>query len=429
MRPIALVESWDGKGIDQYIENELPINKKKKDMSGEVFTPKKFIVEIVEQIPPNVWKNPQLKILDPASGCGNFGMVVYQKLMDSLRNVIPDSTKRSRHILENMLYMIEYDKQNYEKCRKVFGSSCKISHNDFFEKEKWAKDFGDVCRFDIILGNPPYQKPVKGVRNGQKGGNTLWDKFVLDCLKYNLKPSGFIGFLTPPTWRKPDAELWKIMSLENLVIYLSIYGQKEVIENFNVVQKIDSWVIQKKKNQGKKSRVVDIFGKKHDLYLSKWPFLPNSHYENIMPLLTTKEKGIKVIFSRSAYGTDKKNMSRVKTAEFKYPVVHLINKKGITFWYSNIRVAFMHEPKVILTFNGAQYPYPELNDYKGEYGTSQITFGIPIRNKREGEKILKVFLSNNFREVIDAMKWNTFITERRVFEYFRNNWYESFAAE
>ena len=43
-----------------------------------------------------------------------------------------------------------------------------------------------IDKFDIIMGNPPFQKSQKGKRKGGFGGRTLWDKFVKKSLNLFL---------------------------------------------------------------------------------------------------------------------------------------------------------------------------------------------------------------------------------------------------
>ena len=57
---------------------------------------------------------------DPASGIGNFPVMVYLRLMDGLKYFEPNPEKRRKHILEQMLYMIELDKLNVYLLKKVF---------------------------------------------------------------------------------------------------------------------------------------------------------------------------------------------------------------------------------------------------------------------------------------------------------------------
>ena len=80
-------------------------------------------------------------------------------------------------------------------------------------------------------------------------------------------------------------------------------------------------------------------------------------------------------------------------------------------------------PKVLLNFNERQYPH---NDYKGTYGMSQLTFGIPIKSKDHGEKIIKAIESEKFQEIFEATKWSSFQTDYRMFSYFSPDFYKKF---
>jgi hypothetical protein len=79
-------------------------------------------------------------------------------------------------------------------------------------------------------------------------------------------------------------------------------------------------------------------------------------------------------------------------------------------------------PKVLLNFNERQYPY---NDFDGKYGMSQLTFGIPIKSKTHGEKIIKAVKSDEFEEILEATKWSSFQTDYRMFAYFDPDFYKT----
>ena len=92
------------KDIEEKIEQYLSVREEEKNKHGEVFTPVELIEEMLDKLPKSVWTNPDLKWLDPANGIGNYPMVAYQKLMKSLERWEPNEKKRSKHIIENMLY-------------------------------------------------------------------------------------------------------------------------------------------------------------------------------------------------------------------------------------------------------------------------------------------------------------------------------------
>ena len=52
---------------------------------------------------------------------------------------------------------------------------------------------------------------------------------------------------------------------------------------------------------------------------------------------------------------------------------------------------------------------------------SQLSFGIPIKTKEEGEEVLRAVGSPLFQELIKASKWGAFQTDHRMFNFFTPN--------
>jgi hypothetical protein len=55
---------------------------------------------------------------------------------------------------------------------------------------------------------------------------------------------------------------------------------------------------------------------------------------------------------------------------------------------------------------------------------SQLSFGIPISSKKEGEKWIIFINSDRFKAVLKATKWNAFQTDYRMFHHFDRNIYK-----
>ena len=54
---------------------------------------------------------------------------------------------------------------------------------------------------------------------------------------------------------------------------------------------------------------------------------------------------------------------------------------------------------------------------------SQLTFGIPIKSKAEGEQWVTAINSANFEEIVSATKWGAFQTDYRMFKHFNPKLY------
>ena len=425
----------DNDQTSTFIQENLSVRELEKNKYGEVFTPYSYICDILDQLPMSVWSNPGLRWLEPASGIGNFCVVIYLRLMDGLRAVTPNMVERHVHILQNMLFMVEINEDNVKRTRDLFGPLANIQCRDFLA-EGAEYSTSDA---DIIIGNPPYQTPRDGARNTSKGGQILWDKFILKSLVIlsRKETNGrcterFLCFITPPLWRKPNSPhgLWEKMTREQCSLqYLHMIDKKTAIRDLQVQQRMDLFVVKVGGGSGDCSKCQVINspadgGTLNTISPRDWPFLPNSEFEFIKSIIDpTGPDHHRVIYDRSAYGSDLPHMSpEYRAGEFIYPVVHTMTRKGLGLWYSNTNTRGHHfgVSKVILNFNEKLYPYL---DYAGEYGMGQFSFGLPVNSAEEGEAIVRVLTSPKFRAVIKATKWGAYQTDRRMFEYFKAGWW------
>jgi hypothetical protein len=178
------------------IESHLTPRQEEKKTYGEVFTPIDTICEMLNQLPSNVWTNPNLKWLDPSSGIGNFIIVVYYKLFASLKTnpTLRNDKKRSKWIIEKMLFMNELNPKNVTLTKKIFKMIVPDASPNIF-KGDFLKNNTILNNMDIIIGNPPYNEP--------EGSESLYTKFILKILSDNFKGNEFKGkllFLVPSRW-------------------------------------------------------------------------------------------------------------------------------------------------------------------------------------------------------------------------------------
>lgn len=160
------IDEKDMDKIHAFVEKYLTPKEYEKKAFGEVFTPLKLVREMLDAVETyadkDFWKNPDLKILDPAAGIGNFPLIAFEKLMQGLKSKIPKETKRKRHILEKMLYMVELNPNNVRLMKKIFGGknySLNIIEGDFLHQQTLEK-----IENVFIVGSCPHTTILRIIR-------------------------------------------------------------------------------------------------------------------------------------------------------------------------------------------------------------------------------------------------------------------------
>lgn len=408
----------------------LRVRKKEKDKFGEVFTPLKLINDMLDKLPAAIWSDPNKKWLDPATGIGNFPMMVYARLMNGLATY-PDFTDqviRSQHIIRRMIYMVELNPESCARIRSIFGSAANLFCSSFLNQTIFTDG---TTQFDVIVGNPPFNSDQ--THQGKKGGGSnLWPKFVEKSLDIMLAPRGYLLFVHPALWRKPPSDrartLFDKMVHDNHMAYVEIHNKPDGFRDFRVHTRYDYYLIQNIRPTQMRdfTTVKDQLGMEHQLDLSRWRFLPNHSFELIKPLLSDKEENY-VIFSRGQYGSDKSWVSNSKDDEYNIPLVHSTPSNGPRFYWSSKKNEHCKGCKrmfdVLKVIFGESGINNAIIDYEGKYGMTQGAIGLKISREGEGELMKSVLESEEFHRILDAMSFSNFRIDWRMFLYFRPDFY------
>jgi hypothetical protein len=395
---------------------------------GEVMTPLRLVDEMLDTLPKHVWKNPKLKWLDPANGVGTFPSVIVKRLMVGLKDIIPDSCERYRHIVENMIYVVEIQPKNMFLYHCAFDINntheLKTYYGSFLSKgfDEHMKNVWGVEKFDIVIGNPPYQEQV-----GPKKTKSIWNLFVKKSISL-LSTDGFMVTVHPSGWRSLDGDFKdvQIMIKRNL-LHLEMHDDKDGLEMFGATTSYDFYCYSNK--FVKETKVKDQKSKFFNIDLSSWEFIPAGGFDIFSNLVAkNNEDKVNVIYSRSAYGTDKSHMSKEQIGDFTYPCVYTIIKNNTInlFWSKTNKNGHFNVPKVIWS-NGMASP-PTV-DPTGQYGLTQFAYAIVdditnlynIKKSMGSEKFIETmklcYMSsgNRFdRKVLSTFKkdfWKEFINE------------------
>lgn len=150
----------------------------------EIITPKKVVNSILDTLPAEVW-NPYTTFLDPACKGGEFLREIYNRLMnaESLIAMYPDKAHRAVHILDKQIFGIALSDISKDRAtrklmdfdRNIITVPCYLSllknsgkinwdRSVVYAEDEVLKLFGrEDMKFDIVVGNPPYQDETQSI--------------------------------------------------------------------------------------------------------------------------------------------------------------------------------------------------------------------------------------------------------------------------
>jgi len=315
-----------------------------KKTFGEVFTPMEFInndmlkdLEVYwkNKYDEDIYTNEKLSYYDPATGMGNYPIAIYYKLMDGLKNKIKDEEKRKQHIIEKMLYMGELNKKNCFIVKQIFNINNEYKLN-LYEGNTLEIDIYKVFgkkKFDIIIGNPPYNEELTKV-----GAKPLYNKFI----EYYITKCDILTFIVPSRWFAGGKGLDKFRTMmlnRKDIVYINHYDDACKIfgNGVSIEGGVNYFLIDKIYNG-----LCNYNGSK--LQLNKYDIMVDSQYYNIIEKISKYDNITKLYLGRY-FGiesndkrlTDNSKLLKCYVSQQK-GFIKYIDKKEIKKEYNFIKV-------------------------------------------------------------------------------------------
>ena len=380
--------------------------------SNDEPTPIECVEEMINKIPEDTWKRDDLKVLDPCCGCGNFFLVILEKLKKY--HTVKD-------ILENMLYFNDINEDRLTVVKEIFMSdeyNLNISEMDYLK-------YDEEMKYDIVVANPPYAKLLSNGKRASKNHNLI-GVFIDKTLKI-LKEGGYMLYITPDNWMTFSDRNTLIKTLTSLqILYINIHIAKKY---FKKIGSSFTWYLIENKKSYKDVEIDGIW--KGNLYNSTVEsqvrrYIP-LYYNRIIQSILKKtidasNTKFKVETSSDLHKYTKKiHISNQKTDEFKYKLIHTPKQ---TVW-ANRPHKYQTGYKVFIsttTYYGV---------FVDNCGMTQSIAFIRCDNKKKANKIksvlehpLYVFINNicrygNFNNIRILQNFPYCDNKEKIYETFK----------
>uniref|UniRef100_A0A6C0DKV7 site-specific DNA-methyltransferase (adenine-specific) n=1 Tax=viral metagenome TaxID=1070528 RepID=A0A6C0DKV7_9ZZZZ len=388
--PNITIENSSFDEIKKYYNETLNLDKSTYKSSNDEPTPIDCVIEMINKIPNDLWSKPELSILDPCCGNGNFSIPILFELL---------KYHDKQTILENILEFNDINESRLQNVRKVFCSdkyNLKITKNDFIS-------FNNEKKYDLIVANPPYAKLLENGKRASKNHNLIKD-FIEKALS-QLKPNGYLLFITPDNWMSYADRNVLIEIITSLqIIHLDIHTAKKY---FKKIGSSFTWYIIQNCPFYKNINISGIWKKNEytSSVLSKQrkyiPLLYNQTVQNILsktidnttlPKFDIKTSSDLHKYTKATFISDK------KTDVFKYKLIHTPSQTV----YSSKPHKYQDGFKVFLSTTD------KYNVFIDDCGMTQSIVFILCSNEEQAKNYLQILQHPLYIFINNICRWGNF---------------------
>lgn len=326
-----------------------------------------LVKQMLDQLPAEVWTSKKSTFLDPAMAGGQF-LVEIERRLRAAGHSDKNISERVWGCETNIL-RVNYARNN----KKLVAKNLFISN---FLDYNWG-----TMKFDVILGNPPYQDASK------PNSHNLWTKFVETSFDL-LRQDGFLAMVTPNIGRRaPVIDLFQ----QKKVVF---YNGHNVRQHFpGVGSSFCAWLLQNNEKTKNAACVISSAGTEHLEIPRDLPFVPlelNRAALDFIQKMTGGNKSLEVRTDLGYHSQGKKDWySDQQSSAFPYRVQ---NTSSSVRWCSQQHPG-NSKRKVICSKSGYLNPWYD----KGTTGVTENSWAVLVKSEREAAKLIDFLNSDDVR--------------------------------
>jgi site-specific DNA-methyltransferase (adenine-specific) len=441
--------------------------------NDEVFTPPSIANQMLDLLPQELFENPNTTFLDPCCKSGVFLREIAKRLIIGLEEKIPNLQDRLDNIFHKQIFGIAITQltsllsRRSVYCSKYASSKYSVSHFDnidgnirfkriehtwsnnkciYCSASKKIQDRGDSkethayefihksnlkelnnMKFDVIIGNPPYQLDDGGA---QASASPLYHLFIQQAKKLNPK---YLSMIIPSRWMTGGKGLKKfrieMINDKHIRVLHDFTNSSDCFSGVDIKGGV-CYFLRERDSEGK----CKIYLHQNDSVIKSDRYLVEQGDQIFIrqPLLVDIKKKIKsktnkffdeIVSSMKPYG--------IRGDFFKDPSKYNLpplSEKPVSGWN---KILGLDGTKRVYRYIPLDYPIPKkelLNDYKlfinrnlgnGDFGEAFVLPVIagpgelctetfvqvgPFKNKAEAENALNYFTTKFFRALVGIRK-------------------------